>query len=76
MKRRGRLIDAALSYERAARGKPSAQILERAARCLLEGEDLRSRGAGARGVAGVGAFRSRESRWRGSMSGPACAKAP
>lgn len=39
----GRFEAAARSYERAARGKPSAQAWEGAARCLLEGQvDLRA----------------------------------
>jgi Flp pilus assembly protein TadD len=34
-----------MSYERAARGKPSAQVYERAAHCLLEsGGDMRRAG--------------------------------
>lgn len=45
----GRLLEAADSYERAARGKPTAQIFERAAHCLLEGKgDLRRAGELAR----------------------------
>ncbi|MCB9577272.1 MAG: DnaJ domain-containing protein [Polyangiaceae bacterium] len=40
--RNGRPLEAAASYERAARGKPSAIVWERAAACLLEGDgDLR-----------------------------------
>lgn len=34
--RSGRLAEAATSYERAARGKPNARLLERAAHCLVE----------------------------------------
>ncbi len=38
----GRMLEAAASYERAARGKPNAQIFERAAHCLVECDgDLR-----------------------------------
>jgi curved DNA-binding protein CbpA len=45
----GRLLEAALSYERAARGRPSSQIFERAAHCLLEGRgDLKKAGELAR----------------------------
>lgn len=45
----GRLVEAARSYELAARGKPSAQLYERIARCLMEaGSDLRKAGDYAR----------------------------
>jgi tetratricopeptide (TPR) repeat protein len=36
--RSGRLAEAALSYERAARGKPNARLFERAAHCLVESQ--------------------------------------
>lgn len=40
--RNGRMLEAALSYERAARGKPNALVFERAAHCLVEGDgDMR-----------------------------------
>jgi curved DNA-binding protein CbpA len=47
--RSGRLVEAALSYQRAARGKPDARLYERAAACLLESKgDLRRAGELAR----------------------------
>lgn len=43
--RNGRMQEAAMSYERAARGKPSAQLYERAAHCILESDgDMRRAG--------------------------------
>ncbi len=43
--RSGRFLEAALSFERAARGKPSAKFYERAAHCLLKGDgDMRRAG--------------------------------
>jgi curved DNA-binding protein CbpA len=47
--RAGRLADAARSYEKAAEGRPSARLFERAAFCLLEsGGDLRQAGEHAK----------------------------
>jgi curved DNA-binding protein CbpA len=47
--RSGRLIEAAVSYQRAARGRPDPRLFERAASCLLEGKgDLRRAGELAR----------------------------
>lgn len=47
--RNGRLLEASVSYERAARGRPTAQVFERAANCLLEGQgDLKKAGELAR----------------------------